>query len=360
VAGLSLSAVRRQFADVAAVDDVSLELAAGEFLAVLGPSGCGKTTLLRLIAGFERVDTGRITLEDTLLSAPGYHLPAERRGMGIVFQNYALWPHMSVARNVAYPLEVRGIDKDAQTRRASEALARVGLSGFESRRPSELSGGQRQRVALARCLVMKARLVLLDEPLASLDVHLRASLQDAFADFHAASGAGMLYITHDQNEAMALADRIAVMDEGRVVQIAAPATLYREPATNMVARFVGKGGLVMVRVTGAAQAGRVPISLLGYKAVARCHATQASGPALLCLRPEDLRLAAANEAGFAATVKRTLYQGGGKAVELVPEGSPDAVLLMNASADADFPAGKPVRLALVDGWVVPATQAPVR
>jgi iron(III) transport system ATP-binding protein len=354
MADLTLDGVGRRFGTVAAVADVGLTLAAGEFLAVLGPSGCGKTTLLRLIAGFERVDAGRISLDGTLLSAPDYHLPAERRGMGIVFQNYALWPHMSVARNVAYPLEVRGITKDEQTRRASEALARVGLAGFEGRRPAELSGGQRQRVALARCLVMQAKLVLLDEPLASLDVHLRASLQDAFADFHVETGAGMLYITHDQNEAMALADRIAVMAGGRVVQIAPPATLYRQPATAMVARFVGKGGLVAVRVTGAAQGSRAPISLLGYPATARCRADQPSGAALLCLRPEDLRLAAANEPGFAATVKRTLYQGGANAIELVPDGQPDSLLLMNAAADADLPAGKPVRLALVDGWIVPA------
>ncbi|HEX3500010.1 MAG TPA: ABC transporter ATP-binding protein, partial [Stellaceae bacterium] len=296
----------------------------------------------------------RITLDGTLLSAPDYHLPAERRGMGIVFQNYALWPHMDVTRNVAYPLEVRGVSRAEQTRRASEALARVGLAGFEGRSPSKLSGGQRQRVALARCLVMQAKLVLLDEPLASLDVHLRTSLQDAFADFHADSGAGMLYITHDQNEAMALADRIAVMAAGRIVQIAPPATLYREPATAMVARFVGKGGLAAVRVTSAAQEGRAPISLLGYPALARCRADQQSGTALLCLRPEDLRVAAANEPGFAATVKRTLYQGGANAVELVAEGQPDSLLLMSAPADADFPAGKPVRLALVDGWIVPA------
>jgi iron(III) transport system ATP-binding protein len=347
MAGLTLDGVGRRFGAVAAVADVGLTLAAGEFLAVLGPSGCGKTTLLRLIAGFERVDAGRISLDGTLLSAPDYHLPAERRGMGIVFQSYALWPHMSVARNVAYPLEVRGITEDEQTRRASEALARVGLAGFEGRRPAE-------RVALARCLVMQAKLVLLDEPLASLDVHLRASLQDAFADFHVETGAGMLYITHDQNEAMALADRIAVMAGGRVVQIAPPATLYRQPATAMVARFVGKGGLVAVRVTGAAQGSRAPISLLGYPATARCRADQPSGAALLCLRPEDLRLAAANEPGFAATVKRTLYQGGANAIELVPDGQPDSLLLMNAAADADLPAGKPVRLALVDGWIVPA------
>ncbi len=308
MAGLTLDGVGRRFGAVAAVADVGLTLAAGEFLAVLGPSGCGKTTLLRLIAGFERVDAGRIALDGTLLSAPDYHLPAERRGMGIVFQNYALWPHMSVARNVAYPLEVRGVARGEQMR----------------------------------------------EPLASLDVHLRASLQDAFADFHAESGAGMLYITHDQNEAMALADRIAVMAGGRIVQIAPPATLYRQPATAMVARFVGKGGLVAVRVTGAAQAGRAAISLLGYPAMARCRADQPSGAALLCLRPEGLRLAAANEPSFTATVKRTLYQGGANAVELVPDGQPDSLLLMNAAADADLPAGKPVRLALVDGWIVPA------
>jgi len=355
MAGLKLSGAGRQFGAVTAVAEVSLTLDAGEFLAVLGPSGCGKTTLLRLIAGFERVDAGRITFDDTLLSAPGYHLPAERRGMGIVFQSYALWPHMSVARNVAYPLEVRGITRSERMRRVSEALARVGLAGFEDRRPAELSGGQRQRVALARCLVMEARLVLLDEPLASLDVHLRSSLLDAFADFHAASGAGMLYITHDQNEAMALADRIAVMDAGRIVQVAAPATLYREPATPMVAHFVGKGGVAAVRVTGAAQAGKVPISLGGYAAVARCSAGQTAGAALLCLRPEDLRLAGTHEAGFAATVKRTLYPGGANSVELIPDGQHDTLLLMSAPAEADFPAGKPVRLALVDGWVVPTT-----
>jgi iron(III) transport system ATP-binding protein len=360
MAGLILSGVGRRFGSVAAVADVDLALAPGEFLAVLGPSGCGKTTLLRLIAGFERVDAGRIALDDTLLSTPDYHLPAERRGMGIVFQHYALWPHMSVARNVGYPLEVRGVPRDEQTRRAGEALARVGLAGFEGRLPAELSGGQRQRVALARCLVLQAKLVLLDEPLASLDVHLRASLQDAFADFHGESGAGMLYITHDQNEAMALADRIAVMEAGRVVQVAPPATLYRQPATAMIAGFVGKGGLVAVRVTGPAQAGRAPISLLGYPAVARCRADQPSGAALLCLRPEDLRVAAAGEPGFAATVKRTLYQGGANAVELVPEGQPEVVLLMSAPPDADFPAGKSVRLALVDGWVVPADRASAR
>src|SRR6185437_16846404 len=193
------------------------------------------------------------------------------------------------------------------------ALERVGLGGLGERRPRELSGGQRQRVALARCLVMETRLVLLDEPLASLDIHLRASLQDAFADFHRESGAAMLYITHDQAEAMALADRIAVMDEGRILQIAPPETLYREPANEMVARFVGRGGIVPARVTGPPSAGRAPISLLGYPTVARCRPDQPVGPVQLCIRPEELRPArqgAGQGAGLRATVKRTLYQGG--------------------------------------------------
>jgi iron(III) transport system ATP-binding protein len=353
VAGLSLTGIGKRFGAATAVDDVSLTLEPGELLAVLGPSGCGKTTLLRLIAGFERVDAGSIALDGTLLSAPGHHVPAERRGIGIVFQNYALWPHMTVGRNVAYPLEVRGIARDERAAKVAAALARVGLAGYAERRPTELSGGQRQRVALARCLVMAATFVLLDEPLSSLDPHLRASLQDEFDDFHRLSGAGMLYITHDQAEAMALADRIAVMDRGRIVQIAAPATLYREPATAMVADFIGKGGIVEARVTGPASEGRAPISLLGYRATARCRADQEPGPARLFLRPEDLRLEAPDAPGIAATVKRVRYQGGGGDVELVPEGEPRALFLISAAEASSFAPGQRVTVAIKDGWIIP-------
>jgi iron(III) transport system ATP-binding protein len=353
VAGLSLTGVGKNFDAIRAVENVSLTVEPGEFVALLGPSGCGKTTLLRLIAGFERLDAGRIELDGRLVSAPDRHVPAEHRGIGIVFQNYALWPHMNVGRNVAYPLEIRGIARDERARRVAAALERVDLAGFAERRPAELSGGQRQRVALARCLVMETSLVLLDEPLASLDAHLRASLQDAFEDFHRESGAGMLYITHDQAEAMALADRIAVIDRGRVAQIAAPQTLYREPATEMVARFIGKGGLVGARVTGAVQSGRVPVSLLGYRAMVRCRRDQPTGAALLCLRPEDLRLAPRGQPGFAATVKRMRYQGGSVDVEITPEGQKQSQLLMTMPDSAGFMPGQHISVAISDGWVVP-------
>jgi iron(III) transport system ATP-binding protein len=352
MASLSVERVDKRFGAQRAVADVSLEIEPGEFLAVLGPSGCGKTTLLRLIAGFERADAGRIAFDGQLVSSADYHMPAERRGIGIVFQNYALWPHMSVGRNVAYPLEVRRMERGERDRRVAAALERVGLGGLGERRPRELSGGQRQRVALARCLVMETRLVLLDEPLASHDIHLRASLQDAFADFHRESGAAMLYITHGQAEAMALADRIAVMDEGRILQIAPPETLYREPANEMVARFVGRGGIVPARVTGPPSAGCAPVSLLGYPTVARCRPDQPVGPVQLCIRPEELR-PARQGSGLRATVKRTLYQGGSITVELVPEGQPDALLLMNVPAGTTLAAGQATTVTIADAWVVP-------
>jgi iron(III) transport system ATP-binding protein len=353
VAGLSLAEVGKSFGTTAAVAGADLVVAPGELVAVLGPSGCGKTTLLRLIAGFERVDSGRIALDGALLSAPGHHVPAERRGIGIVFQNYALWPHMSVGRNVAYPLEVRGIARPEREQRVLAALERVGLAGFAERRPAELSGGQRQRVALARCLVMAAPYVLLDEPLSSLDPHLRQSLQDAFDDFRRLSGAGLLYITHDQSEAMALADRIAVMDRGRLVQVAPPATLYREPTSEMVATFVGRGGIAQARVTGPVEDGHASISLLGYAARVRCPAGRGTGPARLLLRPADLRRAQRGEPGFTATVKRVRYQGGAVDVEIVPEGEPDVVLAMTAADGASPAPGQAIAVAICDGWVLP-------
>ncbi len=354
MAGLSLAGLGKRYGAHPAVENATFELATGEFLAVLGASGCGKTTLLRLIAGFERADSGTIHLGGTLLSSPAHHIPAERRGIGIVFQNYALWPLMSVARNVGYPLEVRGMGRSERDRRVAAALESVGLAGFAERRPAELSGGQRQRVALARCLVMGTKLVLLDEPLASLDLHLRASLQDAIADLHRKSGAALLYITHDQAEAMALADRVAVMDAGRIAQIAPPAVIYREPATEMVARFVGRGGIVPVQVTRAGEKGRAPVDLFGCPAVVRCRADQPAGAALLCVRPEDLRLAARGEPSFEAVVKRTHYQGGSVAVELVPTARPGALLAMTLPGHSVLAAGQRVALSITDGWIVPA------
>ena len=349
--GLTLESVTKRFGETAAVDGVDLAVADGEFLAVLGPSGCGKTTLLRLIAGFERLDRGSIHLGDLLASSTGRHLPTEERRIGIVFQSYALWPHMSVAANVGYPLRVQRVRGGDYDRRVAMALDTVGLKGFDARRPAELSGGQRQRVALARCLVMEPRIVLLDEPLANLDVHLRAAMEEEFAEFHAKTGATMVYITHDQAEAMTLADRIAVMDGGRLVQVAAPRDLYRKPESDMVAGFIGQGVVVPGRVSALLRGGRCSASLLGREFVLRCEPGQRTGAARICLRPEDLALSP--DGGIRGRAVRITYRGGVTAVEIVPEAEPAARLQLHLS-DQRVPAkGDTLRLTLQDGWVIP-------
>ena len=334
-----------------AVNGVTIDVAAGEFLALLGPSGCGKSTLLRMVAGFERLDGGRIAVGGRTLSGPGVHVPPEERRIGLVFQSYALWPHMTVAGNVAYPLETARVPRPERDRRVRAALDTVGLAGFEARRPAELSGGQRQRVALARCLVMSPELVLLDEPLANLDVHLRAAMEEEFADFHAKTGATMVYVTHDQAEAMALATRIAVLDHGRLAQVAAPRTLYREPATRMAAGFVGQGAVVEGTVDGPSAQGRVRVRLFGADALVRCRPGQPVGPALVCLRPEDLE--PAPDGPIAATVVRAAYKGGFVLVEAEPQAAPGVRLLLRVTGDAQVAPGEALRLAVRDGWVVP-------
>ena len=348
MARLSLSHVSKLFGEVHAVNDVSLEVADGELLALLGPSGCGKTTILRMIAGFERVSGGRITFDDETVSSDSHHLPPEKRKVGIVFQSYALWPHMTVAENVGYPLRVAKVTADAYRRRVAAALETVGLTGFDDRRPAELSGGQRQRVALARCLVMETSLVLLDEPLASLDVHLRAAMESEFLDFHDKTRATMIYITHDQSEAMALADRIAVMDAGRLVQVATPRTLYREPATAMVADFIGQGAVVSGTATAAPTNGRCPVDIYGQEVLLRCRAGQQPGPVKVSLRPESLELAGD---GIPGQVRRIVYRGGANDIEVTTDGSVQEPLLLSSADTPEVGAG--VRIGVRDGWVVP-------
>ena len=291
MAAVTLRQLSKRFGDIVAVQGVNLDVSDGELVAVLGPSGCGKTTLLRMIAGFERISAGEIAFNGETVSAADHHVPPERRRVGIVFQSYALWPHMSVEANVGYPLRVAKVNGVEYRRRVDAALETVGLCGLENRRPADLSGGQRQRVALARCLVMEPSLVLLDEPLANLDVHLRAAMEDEFIAFHENTGATMVYITHDQAEAMALADRVAVMDEGRLVQVAEPRTLYERPATAMVADFIGQGVVVPGEVTQSGNDERCPVELFGMPAVVRCAGDQKPGPVEVALRPESLELA---------------------------------------------------------------------
>jgi iron(III) transport system ATP-binding protein len=347
MAGVILDRLTRRFdAGAAAVDDVSLELRNGELLAVLGRSGSGKTTLLRLIAGFERPDAGEIRIAGESVAGNGRFVPPERRRIGMVFQSYALWPHMDVRRNVGYPLEARGISGADYESRVDRALATVGLVDFGRRRPQALSGGQRQRVALARCLVMDPAVVLLDEPLASLDVHLRASLREEFVAFHAKTGATMLYVTHDQAEALAIADRVAVLDHGRLLQVAPPSILYREPASAPVAAFVGGGAIVPGEVLGPAVNGSAPVRLLGLVRTLRVPADRRPGPADVCLRPEDLVRATD---GVIARVSQRAYQGATVALELDCAGQRLRAILP-AGPIADL---AELTLDIRDGWVIP-------
>ena len=240
VPAVSFAGVSRHFGGVRAVDDVTFSVDDGEFFTFLGPSGSGKTTCLRLIAGFERPDRGTVSLSGTVAN----DVPPFDRDVHTVFQDYALFPHMNVRDNVAYGLMVRGVDRVARHRRADEALAMVRLDGLSARRPAQLSGGQRQRVALARALVGRPKMLLLDEPLGALDLKLREQMQVELKALQHQVGITFIYVTHDQQEALSMSDRIAVFDQGRIDQLGTPAEVYDHPTTAFVAGFVGASNLL--------------------------------------------------------------------------------------------------------------------
>jgi putative spermidine/putrescine transport system ATP-binding protein len=287
-----------------AVDGIDLEIRAGEFMTLLGPSGSGKTTTLNMIAGFEAISSGRITLDGSDIA----QLPAYRRNLGMVFQNYALFPHMTAAENIAFPLRQRKVGKSEITRRVQEALELVHLSGHGERLPTQLSGGQQQRVALARAVVFEPRALLLDEPLGALDKKLRESLQLEIARLHRELGITFVFVTHDQDEALALSDRIAVFRDGRIEQAGTPRELYEAPASRFVATFLGDSNVF---------AGQVRDGLLdtGWCSLRVPASAAPDGPVALVVRPEHLRLAPSvgdPEAGdnvLSATVTDVVYQG---------------------------------------------------
>jgi iron(III) transport system ATP-binding protein len=358
MAGLSLAGVTKSFGDFDAVKDVSIDVRDGEFLAVLGPSGCGKTTLLRLVAGFEKVTEGEIRIGSDSVSSGAFNVPPEKRRVGIVFQNYALWPHMTVAENIGYSLKVAKVDRAEAKKRIDDALALVNLQGLGERRPANLSGGQRQRVALARCLVAAPSLVLFDEPLANLDVHLRAAMEDEFAAFHERTGTTIVYITHDQAEAMALADRIAVMDKGRLAQLATPRELYSEPANAMVASFIAQGMVLPARVLTSEDSGHCRVEALGQEVVVRCRpGERPRDNAQICVRASDLVAAEAHEQGVDGSVKRAVYKGGAARIEFVPAAWPDVALHFEQREPNPFEAGSAARLRIASGWLIPAESA---
>ena len=290
-------AVTKTFSGVSAVAALSLDIFQGEFFALLGPSGCGKTTLLRLLAGLEMPDAGRVLLEGHDLSS----VPPHRRAVNMMFQSYALFPHLDVERNVAFGLKQDGLPKPEIAARVADMLALVKLEGFERRKPHQLSGGQRQRVALARALVKRPRVLLLDEPMAALDKKLRGETQFELMHLRQKLGLTFLIVTHDQEEAMTVADRIGVMDQGRLVQVATPPEIYEQPNSRWVADFIGDVNLIEGRVveTGAGTSTIVSQNA-GELRVAAATAARPGDTVWVAVRPEKVRIAHEPPAGACA------------------------------------------------------------
>jgi iron(III) transport system ATP-binding protein len=293
--GVTIEHVCFGYGATAVLEDVSLGVQKGEFFAFLGPSGSGKTTLLRLVAGFGTPDKGRILIGERDVT----HLPPWSRGAGMVFQSYALWPHMTVAKNVAFGLERRKLPRADIDRKVATALALVGLSAYADRRPAQLSGGQQQRVALARTIVIEPEVLLLDEPLSNLDAKLRVEMRSELRALQRKLGLTAIYVTHDQEEANAIADRIAVLDQGRIQQIGAPTDLYDHPANRFVATFLGTANLI----EGHIAQGRFASEHLTLEGVGG-----PDGPACISIRPQDVVLGNAGD-GAASTVTEREFLG---------------------------------------------------
>ena len=349
---LRLEGITRRFGDVHAVDGIDLTIRGGEFIALLGPSGCGKSTALNCVAGLLPLSSGEIWLDDERIDP----LPPERRGFGMVFQSYALFPHLSVRSNVAFGLAMRRVSKSEQRERIDEALRLVRLTRHADKFPAQLSGGEQQRVAIARAVVVEPPLVLMDEPLSNLDAKLRIDLRTEVRRLHQELGLTTVYVTHDQEEALSLADRVVVLREGRVQEVGTPEDVYLHPVNRYVADFMGYRNMLELDVEHV-EGDDVVLAGRGLRLRGRSREPLANGRALAAIRPEDLIVGADGDSTIEATVEVVEYRGRDFAVEAgIPSGDKvhfvnpgplapgerivlgvarERVLLFDADADAD-------------------------
>jgi len=328
---LVLDRLTKRFGDTVAVDGISLAIEQGEFVSLLGPSGCGKTTTLQMIAGFVEPSAGSIRLggEDLLRIAPS------KRGLGIVFQSYALFPHMTVADNVAFGLEMRAVGRAERTRRVEETLALVGLAALAGRYPAKLSGGQQQRVALARALVIRPPVLLLDEPLSNLDAKLREEMQIELRQIQRTVGTTTILVTHDQSEALALSDRVAIMNHGRIEQVGRPHEAYENPGSRFVAGFLGKTNVLAARVVERGGAGvLLAVGDMVWTMSGEPPPGGAGAAVEVSLRPEKIVFAAPGEAGLAGTVRARVFHGNHWLYQVDTPAGPVTVIRQNSGAPA--------------------------
>jgi len=346
--------VTKDFGSVRVVEDLDLDIAQGEFVSLLGPSGSGKTTLLMMLAGFETVSAGALLLDNQRIN----DLPSYKRDMGVVFQNYALFPHMNVAKNVAFPLDMRGVARSETAMRVAKALDMVQLGHLADRRPSQLSGGQQQRVALARALVFEPRVVLMDEPLGALDKNLREQMQLDIRDLHQRLGLTIIFVTHDQGEALTMSDRIAVFNHGQIQQCASPRVVYDNPENRFVAEFIGETNLLEGRIAAVLDATITFVLPDGTPFKAHgSRGLQVGDAALLSLRPEriDLHRAAGNateQNTMAGRIVDTVYQG--DHLRVVVQTASGKIIAQIGRKAQEWPVGAEVTLgfAASDGWVI--------
>lgn len=351
---VKLRSISKTFGDRKVLDSLDLDLNDGEFVTLLGPSGCGKTTVLRMIAGFEEPDTGSITLEDAVL----HDKPAHERPVNTVFQSYALFPHMNVYDNVAFGLRMEKVAKAEIHERVREVLEMVQLAHLSDRRPDQLSGGQQQRVAIARAVVKRPRVLLLDEPLSALDYKLRKQMQNELKRIQRRLGITFVFVTHDQEEALSMSDRVVVMREGGIEQIGTPREVYESPNTLFVARFVGEINQLAAQVIRPRPAGRIEIQVLDKRLELSSHGREyVGGEAVqVLLRPEDMRLKLVDDPeGFPARVIERNYKG--MTLDTVLELDSGQQMLVSEFFDEDDPdfdyrLGERVRVSWVPDWEI--------